>query len=85
MEPYHPSRCATDVGATEKLKGRANGNHYAVMQVRLKPCHELFLLRSAEGYPHNIGAVGLYHVRNGGIIKIVYTAERQFHKLHAGD
>ena len=40
---------------------------------------------SAQGHPDDVGAVGLDHAGDSGVVEVLDPAEGQFDELHAGD
>lgn len=84
MVTDHPAGGAAGVDAAEELECGAYGYHDAAAQMGLEPRHEIFLLRSAQGHPDDVSAVGLDHAGDSGVVEVLDTAEGKFDELHAG-
>lgn len=65
---------AANVAAVEVEDG-ADAEHDAAAKVRAEALHELLLLRGAEGYPDDIYPLLCQRGSDGGVIKILYSAE----------
>ncbi len=81
----HPAGSAGGLDAAVEFEGGADGDHDAAGEVGAQAGHELLLLGGAEGYPDDVGAVGLDHAGDGGVVELFDWEEGELGEGHGGD
>ena len=81
MQADEKGGSAADVAAVE-IEDGADAEHDAAAEVRAEALHELLLLGSAEGYPDDVYPLLLQCGGDGGVVKILHSAERERSERH---
>lgn len=82
---HHPFGSAFFFKAAVKLESSPNSNHYASFQERLQLAHENLLLGRTQCNPYYVCTIGIHHVGDFLIIKLVNRAEGQLIESHVGN
>ena len=83
VEADEEGGCAADVAAVEIEHG-TDAEHDTAAEVRTEALHELLLLGGAEGYPDDIHPLLFQGSGDGGVVKILHSAEGERGEGHIG-
>ena len=82
---HHPPRGAVGADTAVKFEGRTDGNHHPATEMGFEPSHEVFLLRSSESHPNDVGSILLDHPGDGRIVEVLDRAEGKLDEAHPLD